>query len=110
MSIKGWTQGAGLDIADALARLEGSGATAVVVTQIQGEGLLGGPDLGGLAELLDTTTLDVIASGGVGELDHLLQLADLDRGGRRLAGAIVGTAIYEGRVDVAEAVAALEAR
>jgi len=110
VSIKGWTEGAGLDIADALARLHGSGATAVVVTQIQGEGLLGGPDLDGLAELLDTTTLDVIASGGVGELDHLRQLAELDRSGRRLAGAIVGTAIYEGRVDVAEAVAVLEGR
>jgi len=110
VSIKGWTEGAGLDIADALHRLQGSGATAVVVTQIQGEGLLGGPDLDGLAELLDTTTLDVIASGGVGELDHLRQLAELDRSGRRLAGAIVGTAIYEGRVDVAEAVAVLEGR
>jgi len=107
VSIKGWTEGAGLDIAEALARLEGSGATAVVVTQIQGEGLLGGPDLDGLAELLDTTALDVIASGGVGELDHLRRLAELDRAGRRLAGAIVGTAIYEGHVDVAEAVAAL---
>jgi phosphoribosylformimino-5-aminoimidazole carboxamide ribotide isomerase len=104
VSIKGWTEGAGLDIAEALARLEGSGATAVVVTQIHGEGLLAGPDLDGLAELLDLTALDVIASGGVGELDHLRQLAALDRGGRRLAGVIVGTALYEGRVDVAAAV------
>jgi len=104
VSIKGWTEGAGLDIDEALARLEGSGATAVVVTQIQGEGLLGGPDLDGLAHLLDATTLEVIASGGVGELDHLRQLAELERGTRRLSGVIVGTAIYEGRVDVADAV------
>ncbi len=107
VSIKGWTEGAGLDIADALARLAGSGASAVVVTQIQGEGLLGGPDLDGLAELLELTALDVIASGGVGELEHLRLLACLERGGRTLSGVIVGTAIYEGRVDVAEAVAAL---
>lgn len=107
VSIKGWTEGAGLDIADALARLEGSGASAVVVTQIQGEGLLGGPDLDGLAELLELTDLDVIASGGVGALEHLRLLDCLERDGRRLAGVIVGTAIYEGRVDVAEAVRAL---
>lgn len=107
VSIKGWTEGAGLDIADALARLAGCGASAVVVTQIQGEGLLGGPDLDGLAELLELTALDVIASGGVGELEHLRLLACLERGGRTLSGVIVGTAIYEGRVDVAEAVAAL---
>ena len=107
VSIRGWTEGAGLDIADALARLEGTGASAVVVTQIQGEGLLGGPDLVGLGELLELTSLDVIASGGVGELEHLRQLLCVARGGRGLAGVIVGTAIYEGRVDVGEAVAAL---
>jgi len=107
VSIKGWTEGAGLDIADALARLEASGAEAVVVTQIQGEGLLGGPDLDGLAELLELTALDVIASGGVGELEHLRELVCIERDGRRLSGVIVGTAIYEGRVDVSEAVRAL---
>lgn len=107
VSIKGWTEGSGLDIADALARLAGSGAEAVVVTQIQGEGLLGGPDLDGLADLLAVCDLDVIASGGVGRLDHLRALADLERNGRRLAGAVVGTAIYEGHVDVAAAVSAL---
>lgn len=107
VSIKGWTEGAGLDIGDALDRLADSGATAVVVTQIQGEGLLGGPDLDGLAELLERTDLDVIASGGVGELAHLRQLDGLERDGRRLSGVIVGTALYEGRVDVAEAVATL---
>lgn len=107
VSIKGWTQGSGLDIADALARLESSGADAVVVTQIQGEGLLGGPDVDGLAELLGMTGLDVIASGGVGELAHVVELGRLERDGRRLAGVIVGTAIYEGRLDVAAAVHAL---
>ncbi len=109
VSIKGWTEGSGLDIADALDRLSGCGASAVVVTQITGEGLLGGPDLDGLAELLRLTGLDVIASGGVGELSHLVSLAALEDAGRRLSGAIVGTAIYEGRVDVATAVSALRA-
>jgi phosphoribosylformimino-5-aminoimidazole carboxamide ribotide isomerase len=107
VSIKGWTEGSGLDIADALDRLADAGAAAVVVTQISGEGLLAGPDLDGLAQLLELTDLDVIASGGVGGLAHLEQLAALERGGRRLAGAVVGTAIYEGHLDVAEAVAAL---
>ena len=57
--------------------------------------------------MLAATSLDVIASGGVGTLDDLLALDAVAAGERRLAGAIVGTAIYEGRVDVAEAVAAL---
>ena len=109
VSIKGWTEGSGLDIADALDRLATSGASAVVVTQITGEGLLEGPDLEGLAELLRLTDLDVVASGGVGEIAHLVELASIEESGRRLAGAIVGTAIYEQRVDVHDAVSMLGA-
>ena len=69
---------------------------------------MGGPDAAGLAEVLAATDLDVIASGGVGVLDDLLALDAVEVSGHRLAGAIVGTAIYEGRVDVAAAVAALD--
>jgi phosphoribosylformimino-5-aminoimidazole carboxamide ribonucleotide (ProFAR) isomerase len=68
---------------------------------------MGGADLAGLAEVLAATDLEVVASGGVGELADLVALAGIEGGGHRLAGAIVGTAIYEGRVDVAAAVAAL---
>ena len=107
VSIKGWTEGSGLDIDDALARLADAGAEAVVVTQIKGEGLLEGPDVDGLAELLRSTDLDVVASGGVGELAHLVQLAGIEENGRRLSGAIVGTAIYEKRLDVHDAVSTL---
>ena len=105
--VRGWAEGSGVDWADAIATLEGAGAEAVVVTQVEVEGLMGGADLRGLAEVLAATRLDVIASGGVGAMDDLLALARVEADGRRLAGAIVGTAIYEGRVDVVEAVAAL---
>jgi phosphoribosylformimino-5-aminoimidazole carboxamide ribotide isomerase len=105
--VRGWAEGSGVDWADALVTLSGAGAEAVVVTQVQVEGLMGGADLSGLAEVLAATDLDVIASGGVGELADLLALAGVTGGGRRLAGAIVGTAIYEGRVDVPTAVRAL---
>src|SRR5687768_5115649 len=107
VAVRGWGQGSGVEWPDALRRLADAGAEAVVVTQIAVEGLMGGADLGGLREVLSSTSLDVIASGGVGSLDDLLALDAVAAGDRRLAGAIVGTAIYEGRVDVAEAVAAL---
>ncbi len=64
-------------------------------------------DYRALAEVLAATGLDVIASGGVGTLADLLALDAVQADGRRLAGAIVGTAIYEGRLDVGEAVQAL---
>jgi phosphoribosylformimino-5-aminoimidazole carboxamide ribotide isomerase len=107
VAVRGWLEGSGVEWPDALQRLEGSGAEAVVVTQIAVEGLMGGADLDGLAEVLAATSLDVIASGGVGTLDDLLALDAVSAGDRRLAGVIVGTSIYEGRVDVAEAVRAL---
>lgn len=108
VAVRGWAQGSGVEWPDALRRLADAGAEAVVVTQIDVEGLMGGPDTAGLAEVLAVTDLDVIASGGVGALADLLALDAVEAGGRRLAGAIVGTAIYEHRVDVAEAVLALQ--
>jgi len=107
VAVRGWAEGSGIEWPTALRRLADAGAEAVVVTQIEVEGLMGGADTDGLAEVLAASELDVIASGGVGTLDDLLALDAILAGGRRLAGAIVGTAIYEGRVDVAEAVAAL---
>jgi phosphoribosylformimino-5-aminoimidazole carboxamide ribotide isomerase len=107
VAIRGWAEGSGVEWPEALRRLADAGAEAVVVTQIQVEGLMGGPDTDGLAEVLAATDLQVIASGGVGTLADLVALDAVEAAGRRLAGAIVGTALYEGRVDVAEAVAAL---
>ena len=108
VAVRGWAQGSGIEWPEALRRLADAGAQAVVVTQIEVEGLMGGADTTGLAEVVAATSLDVIASGGVGALADLLALDDVMADGRRLAGAIVGTALYEGRVDVAEAVVALQ--
>lgn len=107
VAVRGWAEGSGVEWPEALTRLAEAGAEAVVVTQIEVEGLMAGADTSGLAEVVAATDLDVIASGGVGTLADLLALDAVAAGGRRLAGAIVGTAIYEGRVDVAEAVTAL---
>ena len=63
--------------------------------------------MAGLTELVGSTRLEVVASGGVGNVDHLRSLDAVEVEGRRIGGVIVGTAIYEGRVDVAEALAAL---
>jgi len=111
VAVRGWAQGSGIGIADALARLEEAGVAALVVTDIGRDGMLGGPDLRGLRSVLDGTDLDVIASGGVSSAADVLALAGL-RGpqlGRALAGAIVGRALYEGRLTVEEGVAACAA-
>ncbi len=98
----GWETETELDVVDMARRFEHLGVDAVVVTEIARDGTLEGPDLAGLSEVLAGTTLDVIASGGVGTTDHLRQLAALDVDGRRLAGVIAGRALYEGTVDLVE--------
>jgi phosphoribosylformimino-5-aminoimidazole carboxamide ribotide isomerase len=104
---RGWEEGSGLRLLDLVARLEGDHVAAFVVTDISRDGVLAGPDLDGYAELLAATAVPVVASGGVGTLDHLRQLAALEESGRRLSGVIVGKAIYEGAFTVPEALDAL---
>ena len=104
----GWLRGSGQPVLDVARRFATDGVDAFVVTDIDRDGTLGGPDLQGLASMLDAVDVDVVASGGVGRLDDLRALAGVrGRDGRRLSGAIVGTALYERRFTVAEAVAAL---
>jgi len=104
VAVRGWTEGSGVDMFDLLARFEDSGVAAVIVTDVSRDSTLGGPDLEGLAAVLDATAIPVIASGGVGDLPDLVALATLEASGHRLAGAIVGKALYEGRFTVKEAI------
>ncbi len=104
--LKGWEERSGHRVEQVVAGLVDAGAAAVVVTEISRDGLMVGPDLAGYRALLGDVQVPVIASGGVGSLDDLRKLAWLSVGGRHLAGAIVGRAVYEGRFSVADAVAA----
>jgi phosphoribosylformimino-5-aminoimidazole carboxamide ribotide isomerase len=106
VKVKGWLQGTGRDAVSVVAELEAAGAAAIVVTEISRDGLMVGPDTAGYKSLLGACQVPLIASGGVGSLDDLRRLARARNGDRRLAGAIVGRAIYEGRFTVADAVAA----
>ena len=89
-------------------RFEDAGVDAVVITEISRDGTLDGPDLDGLAAAARPHRASRSSPvGGVGSLDDLRALARLEVDGRRLAGAIIGKALYEGRFTVAEALAAL---
>ena len=105
VAVRGWRATGGRSFLEVLAGAPG--AEVAVVTQISTDGTLGGPDRELLAEALAATAIPVIASGGVGTVEDLLALAELRAGGRALAGAIVGRAIYERTVDLAEALATL---
>ena len=101
IAVRGWRSRSGRSLADVLAA--GPAVEALVVTQIGTDGTLEGPDIELLTEALAATDLPLIASGGVGDLDDLRQLASLRAGGRALVGTIVGRAIYERTLDLEEA-------
>jgi phosphoribosylformimino-5-aminoimidazole carboxamide ribotide isomerase len=98
---EGWRPGApGVLPADALAALADNGVQTFAVTAIARDGRLEGPDLELLASLIALDRGRLIASGGIGSLDDLRRVRDLG-----CAGAIVGKALYEGKLDVGEAIA-----
>jgi phosphoribosylformimino-5-aminoimidazole carboxamide ribotide isomerase len=107
VAIRGWVDGSGADLVTLAERFEGIGLAALVVTEIGRDGTLEGPAFGQLGAVLAASGIPLIASGGVGTLDDLRALARLRHGDRTLAGIIVGRAIYEGRFDVAQALASL---
>jgi len=103
----GWLVGSGRSVLDVARSFADVGVDAFVVTDISRDGTLAGPDLVGLADVLAATPVDVVASGGVGSMADLDALDAIEVDGRRLSGVIAGKAIYEGRFDVAAAVARL---
>ena len=104
--VRGWAQGGGRRVDDLVSEVLAAGAAAVVVTDISRDGNLAGPDVDGLSRLLAATAAPIVASGGVRSLEDIRALAGLrSPAGDGLAGAIAGRAIYEHRLDVAEAVA-----
>ncbi len=97
----GWTQSSGVSVMELLSLFPA--ASAFVITDISRDGMLSGPDVEGLSRAAAATTIPVIASGGVGNIEHLQQLVAVSA----LDGVIVGKALYEGQFTVADAVAAL---
>ena len=106
VAVSGWERTGGVTLHEALDRVREIELGAVVVTAIERDGTMQGPDLAGLRTVLSWTTQPVIASGGVRSAADLEALALIHEAGRRLAGAIVGTALAEGTLAVEEAIAA----
>jgi phosphoribosylformimino-5-aminoimidazole carboxamide ribotide isomerase len=108
VAVRGWVEGSGRSVEAVLDELVGAPLGAVVVTDIERDGTLEGPDLDGLATVLARTEVPVVASGGVATVADLIALERLrdHRSGRRLAGAVVGRALVDGRIDLTEAIAA----
>jgi len=103
VQISGWTENANIRATALAKRLDDIGARLVIYTDISRDGVLEGPNVEGTKEILESTDLSVIASGGVSSIEDVRHLADLDHW--RLDGVIIGKALYEGRIGIEEALA-----
>jgi phosphoribosylformimino-5-aminoimidazole carboxamide ribotide isomerase len=102
---RGWTEARGPTAPALAATLLQQGVQWLVVTAVARDGMLGGFDLDLLREVASAAPgCKLVASGGAGSLDHLRALA---QSGLPIAGAIAGTALYEGKFSVADGIAAL---
>ena len=103
VAVEGWAETSSLAAQDLARRFEDAGVAAIVYTNIARDGMLTGIDWDGTIALADAVSIPVIASGGLASLDDVRQL--LSPRARKLEGAITGKALYDGRLDPAEAIA-----
>ena len=103
VATRGWAEATELDATDLARRLSDAGIAAIIYTDIDRDGAMGGPNVAATAALARAVEVPVIASGGVASLDDLIALRDA--GG--IAGAISGRALYDGALDLRAALSAL---
>ncbi len=104
LAVKGWTALSETKVTDLLKAVSGLEVGAVVYTDISRDGMLNGPNIPALREIVEFSSFPVIASGGVTRLEDLRAVQSL---GPRVEGAIVGKALYDGKLQYQAAVAAL---
>ena len=101
VAVEGWAATSELSAVDLARRFEDAGVAAIVYTDVARDGMLQGLDLDAAITLADQIAIPVIASGGLASLDDVRAL--LAPRARKLQGAIVGRALYDGRIDAAAA-------
>ncbi len=101
VAVEGWAQGAGVEVTELATRFEGDGVSAIVYTDIARDGMMQGVNAGATEQLARAISIPVIASGGVTSLDDIERLCNVADAG--ISGAIIGRALYEGTIDLADA-------
>ncbi|REC58419.1 1-(5-phosphoribosyl)-5-[(5-phosphoribosylamino)methylideneamino]imidazole-4-carboxamide isomerase [Rhodosalinus sediminis] len=103
VATRGWAEETEVEATELARRFEDAGVAALVYTDIERDGAMGGPNVAATEALARAVSIPVIASGGVAALADLIALRDTGV----IAGAISGRALYDGELDLAEALAAL---
>lgn len=100
-AVKGWKEVSGKDVTEYIKILETLGGKKMIYTDISRDGMMTGPNLETLKLILGSTSLEVTASGGISSINDIKVLKGLEKDG--LKGVIIGKALYEGKIDLKEA-------
>ena len=109
LKTRGWVTDAGITVDEVLPRLVGDGTAFIIYTDIARDGMQSGVNMPMLTHLAETSPVPVVAAGGVATLEDIKELYPLSVGAN-LQGAISGRAIYEGTLDLQEAMAWIRAQ
>ena len=104
VAVRGWTETSEVDAAELAAEMGRMGVRRLLCTDIARDGMLTGPNVAGLRRIAEATSAAVIASGGVSAVEDIVALRELERVG--IIAVVVGRALYEGMLDLAEAIRA----
>lgn len=95
VAVDGWTKTSTVDALEFAKEIEGLEVKTIVYTDIEMDGMLKGPNFEAIKKMKKNVSIDIIASGGVSSVDDLQKLSEIG-----VAGAIVGKALYEGKIDL----------
>jgi phosphoribosylformimino-5-aminoimidazole carboxamide ribotide isomerase len=107
VAVEGWAENSQLSALEIARRFEDVGVAAIIYTDIARDGMLQGLNLDTTVTLADSISIPVIASGGLASIEDIKRL--VEPRAKRLAGAIAGRALYDGRLDAAEALKLIRA-
>jgi phosphoribosylformimino-5-aminoimidazole carboxamide ribotide isomerase len=107
VAVEGWAEQSELTVLDIARRFEDAGVAAIIYTDVARDGMLKGINWESTIALANAISIPVIASGGLASIDDIKRMTQPDAG--KLEGAIAGRALYDGRLDPAEAITMLKA-
>jgi len=102
VAVEGWVEKTQITPIEMAKRFENDGISAIIYTDIQRDGMTSGPNIEATKELAEAITIPVIASGGISGTDDIKRLMSVEKYG--VTGVITGRALYEGTMDLAEAI------
>ncbi|MEW6533281.1 MAG: 1-(5-phosphoribosyl)-5-[(5-phosphoribosylamino)methylideneamino]imidazole-4-carboxamide isomerase [Thermodesulfobacteriota bacterium] len=108
VAVQGWTESTSVKASDLAAQFDAHRPAAFIYTDIERDGMMQGPNVAATREFAESTSTPVILSGGVSALEDVRKALALEKFG--IVGIIIGRALYDGKIDLKEAIALTEKR